>query len=483
MNKLLTAITVTIGVISMTMTTTFASEYDVENMTPDEMKEAITTLESEKAELEDQVKDLKVQLFDFQQGSEESPETAVETEAPEEMEATENENTVGVEKTEVTERLFSDVETVSDGKLIVGTEAGFAPYEYLVGSEVKGIDMDIAQAIADALGVELEVQNMDFDGALLAVQQGKVDIVAAGVSVSDEREEVMDFSVKYVDSKDVILVNKADPKVEESTAEALEGKVVGVQQGNIADLWVSENAAPKSVQRYTDLVQAVQDLFNGEIDCIVVEEDLAIEQTSAIDSLKILEGDVLFEDSYAIAIKKDNDDMTAAVNAVITELQESGEIDEIIASHSDIDTWYEEKTSVPSSISDTASNFTNKYGTSTTKCAKAGCNNYIASSGDTAYCTTHSNRCLECHKYIDGDAMYCMDCLTKAASSSSSGKTSSYGDSSYSSSSNDLSGYGYDPSDPYYSAADHDGDGKLTDDEFQEAMGNAIDDLAALYGG
>ena len=103
MNKLLTAITVTIGVISMTMTTTFASEYDVENMTPDEMKEAITTLESEKAELEDQVKDLKVQLFDFQQGSEESPETAVETEAPEEMEATENENTVGVEKTEVTE--------------------------------------------------------------------------------------------------------------------------------------------------------------------------------------------------------------------------------------------------------------------------------------------------------------------------------------------------------------------------------------------
>ena len=112
--------------------------------------------------------------------------------------------------TTVSDGDFSAVTTVSDGKLIVGTEAGFAPYEYLVGDEVKGIDMDIAQAIADALGVELEVQNMDFDGALLAVQQGKVDIVAAGVSVSEEREEVMDFSVKYVDSKDVILVNKAD---------------------------------------------------------------------------------------------------------------------------------------------------------------------------------------------------------------------------------------------------------------------------------
>jgi len=229
---------------------------------------------------------------------------------------------------------FSAVTTVSDGKLIVGTEAGFAPYEYLVGDEVKGIDMDIAQAIADALGVELEVQNMDFDGALLAVQQGKVDIVAAGVSVSEEREEVMDFSVKYVDSKDVILVNKADPKVEESSADALEGKVVGVQQGNIADVWVSENASPKSVQRYTKFVQAAQDLLNGKIDCIVMDEAPALELVASNDGLEILAGDALFEDSYAIAIKKDNGQMKAAVDAVITQLQESGQMDEIIASHS-----------------------------------------------------------------------------------------------------------------------------------------------------
>ena len=483
MKKGLLAFAMAVSVISMNGAFAFASEYDIENMTPDELKEAVTTLESEKAELEDQVKDLKVQLFDLQQGSDKERFVVEETESPEEMESTENVNIVGIEKTEVTEQLFSEVETVSDGKLIVGTETGFAPYEYLADDQIVGIDIDIAQKIADALGVELEILDMDFDGALLAVQQGKVDIVAAGVSVSEEREEVMDFSQKYVDSRAVILVNKADPKVEESSADALEGKVVGVQQGNIADLWVSENALPKSVQRYTDLVQAAQDLFTGEIDCIVMDEDLAIELTSANDSLEILEGDALFEDSYAIAIKKDNDDMTAAVNAVISELQESGEMDEIIASHSDMDTWYEEKTSFPSNVSDTSSNFTNKYGTPTTKCAKAGCNNYIASSGDTAYCTTHSNRCLECNKYIDGDAMYCMDCLTKAASSSSSGKTSSYGGSSYPSSSNDSSGYGYDPSDPYYSAADHDGDGKLTDDEFQEAMGNAIDDLAALYGG
>ena len=140
-----------------------------------------------------------------------------------------------------------------------------------------------------------------------------------------------------------------------------------------------------------------------------------------------------------------------------------------------------------SSTKTTSSSFTNKYGTATTKCAKAGCNNYIASSGDTAYCTTHSNRCLECNKYIDGDAMYCMDCITKAASDIRKDKSSSYGSgSSYSSgsskysSNNDTSGgYGYNSSDPYYSANDHDGDGKINDQEFQDAMNDLIDDLLA----
>ena len=229
---------------------------------------------------------------------------------------------------------FSSVTTVSEGKLIVGTEAGFAPYEYLVGDKVEGVDMDIAQAIADKLGVELEVQNMDFDGALLAVQQGKVDIVAAGVSVSEEREEVMDFSEKYVDSKDVVVVRTDEPGVEESSADALAGKSVGVQQGNIADLWVTDNTKAATVQRYTKFVQAAQDLVNGKIDCIVMDEAPAIELVeSSGGRLSILEGDALFEDSYAIAIKKGNESMKAAADAVITELIGSGEMDQIIASH------------------------------------------------------------------------------------------------------------------------------------------------------
>ncbi len=134
----------------------------------------------------------------------------------------------------------------------------------------------------------------------------------------------------------------------------------------------------------------------------------------------------------------------------------------------------------------TASSFTNKYGTPTTKCAKPGCNNYIASSGDTCYCPTHSNRCLECNKYIDGDAMYCLDCIAKAASSSSSDNSYNYSSnpSNFSGGgySNDSDGYSYDSSDPYYSANDHNGDGKINDEEFQDAMGDLLDDLLAANG-
>ncbi len=226
----------------------------------------------------------------------------------------------------------------ADDKLIVGTEAGFAPYEYLKGDTVVGIDMDIAQAIADDMGKELVIQNMDFDSALMAVQQGKVDIVAAGVSVNEERAQVMDFSDNYVDSTEVVVVSKENPGVEEATGEALTDKVVGVQQGNIADLWVSntENTVPKDVKRYTKFAQASEDLKNGKIDCIVMDEIPARDLVEASgDSLAILEGDPLFVDQYAIAVKKGNQEMLDEVNKVIKQLKEEGKIEEFTSNHAD----------------------------------------------------------------------------------------------------------------------------------------------------
>lgn len=219
-----------------------------------------------------------------------------------------------------------------EDKLIVGTEAGFAPYEYMKGKEVVGIDMDIAQAIADSLGKELEIKNMEFKGALLAVQNGTVDFVAAGVSVDEERKKVMDFSIDYVNSTEVIVVNKDDPAVAAVDYASLEGKIIGVQQGNIADFTVDDNVENKELKRYTKFAQAVEDLKNRKIDCIVMDQYPAEDLVASNPELAIMDG-VLFEDKYAIAVKKGNTELLDQINTVIQELKDNGKIDEFTANH------------------------------------------------------------------------------------------------------------------------------------------------------
>jgi len=232
----------------------------------------------------------------------------------------------------------SSSSTSSSKTLIVGTEAGFAPYEYMSGNDVVGVDMDISKAIADDMGKTLEIKNMDFDGALVAVQSGKVDMVAAAVSVSDEREQVMDFSHEYVNSTEVVVVNAASPAVTAADTELagsdLNGKVVAVQQGNIADSWVSstDNCKPADVKRYTKFAQASEDLKNGKVDCIVMDKSPAEELVASNSDLKIMDG-VLFEDKYAIAVKKGNTELVTEINKVIDKLQADGKIDEFIQNH------------------------------------------------------------------------------------------------------------------------------------------------------
>lgn len=217
-------------------------------------------------------------------------------------------------------------------KLVVGTEAGFAPYEYMKGNEVVGIDMDISKAIAEELGKELEIKNMDFDGALAAVASGKVDFVAAGVSIDAKRQKTMDFSHEYVNSTEVVVVNEAEPMVE--AVDKLDGKIVAVQQGNIADIWVSneDNCKPKEIKRYTKFAQAAADLKNSKIDCIVMDKLPAEKLVEANEGLKILDG-VVFEDKYAIAVKKGNTELLDKINAVIDKLIADGKIEEFTANH------------------------------------------------------------------------------------------------------------------------------------------------------
>ena len=216
------------------------------------------------------------------------------------------------------------------GKLIMATEPGFAPYEYMSGNNVVGIDVDIANEVAKELGMELEIQSMDFDGALLAVQQGKVDFAAAGISVTPERQEAMDFSIEYAKSKQVIVVLKGANRVK--SANDLGGDTkIAVQMSTVADTYVTDDLK-KEPSRYTKYVQAAEDLKSDKVDCIVMDELPAKEMVKGNDNLEILDGEV-FTDKYAFAFKKGNTELEEKVNKVLQKLIDEGKVDEFTLKH------------------------------------------------------------------------------------------------------------------------------------------------------
>lgn len=217
-----------------------------------------------------------------------------------------------------------------DGKLIMATEAGFAPYEYTEdGQTVVGVDVDIANEIAAAMGKELVINNTSFDGALVAVQQGKADFAAAGISVTPEREAVMDFSVEYATSKQVVVVNKEAMAVESVDAITAD-TVVGVQTGNVADGYCQDQGW--QVKQYGKFMEAAMDLKNNKIDCIVMDSLPAEQMVAANDDLVILDGE-LFTDKYAIAVQKGNTEMLDQINEVLEQLMADGKIEEYTINH------------------------------------------------------------------------------------------------------------------------------------------------------
>lgn len=251
--------------------------------------------------------------------ADEEPETtkAVETEA-------QDESTTSAEG--------ESSEAAEGGKLIMVTEAGFAPYEYTEdGETVIGVDVDIANEIAKALGRELEIQNMDFDSALLAVQQGKADFAAAGISVTPEREEVMDFTIEYTTSKQVVVVNKEAARVA-SVDDLTADTVVGVQTGTVADSYCQSDLGTKDLKQYSKFMEAAMDLKNDKIDCIIMDSLPAEEMVKANDDLEILDGEV-FTDKYAIAVEKGNTELLDQINEVLQKLIDEGKVEEFIVNH------------------------------------------------------------------------------------------------------------------------------------------------------
>ena len=219
------------------------------------------------------------------------------------------------------------VTTVNAGKLTMSTNAAFPPYEMTTDNgDFEGIDIEVAGAIAKKLGLELQVDDMDFDAALLAAQNGKSDMVMAGVTVTDERLKVMDFSDTYAEGIQSIIVPEGS---DIATADDLSGKAIGTQRGTTGYLYCTDDFGEENVIAYDDGLTAVQALNNGQVDAVVIDNAPAQEFVAANPGLKILDTAYAQED-YAIGVAKGNTQLLDAINGALEELQADGTLQAIV---------------------------------------------------------------------------------------------------------------------------------------------------------
>ena len=220
----------------------------------------------------------------------------------------------------------AELTTVEAGKLTMATNATFPPYEMTTDAgEFEGIDIDTAKAIAEKLGLELQIDDMDFDAALLSVQQGKADIVMAGVTVTDERKAVMDFSDSYATGIQSIIVPEGS---DITSPDDLAGKKIGTQRGTTGYIYCSDDFGDDAVVAYDDGLTAVQALKNGQVDAVVIDNAPAQEFVAANPGLVILDTSYAEED-YAIGLAKGSA-LEDAVNAALEELKADGTLQSIV---------------------------------------------------------------------------------------------------------------------------------------------------------
>ena len=234
--------------------------------------------------------------------------------------------------TEASAETAGELTTVNAGKLTMSTNAAFPPYEMTDDNgNYVGIDIEVAQAIADKLGLELQVDDMDFDAALLAAQSGKSDMVMAGVTVTEERQTVMDFSNTYATGIQVVIVPE-DSDI--ASIDDMTGKMIGVQRGTTGDLYCSASVedggfGEENVTPYDNGLTAVQALMNGQVDCVVIDNAPAQEFVAANPGLKILDTEYANEE-YAIGVAKGNTALLDAINGALAELEADGTLQSIV---------------------------------------------------------------------------------------------------------------------------------------------------------
>ena len=214
----------------------------------------------------------------------------------------------------------------TDGVLTMGTNATFPPYEYYEGDKIVGIDAEISQAIAEKLGLTLEIVDMDFNSLVSAVQSGKIDISAAGMTVTEDRLQNVDFTDSYSTGVQVVIVPE-DSEI--ASVDDLAGKLIGVQDATTGHIYCSDDFGEENVIAYNSGAMAVQALKDGKVDCVVIDQEPAKNFVAVNEGLKILDTEYVTED-YAIAVAKENTALKDAINAAMAELKEDGTIQGIL---------------------------------------------------------------------------------------------------------------------------------------------------------
>lgn len=222
---------------------------------------------------------------------------------------------------------------LADGVLTVGTNAEFPPFEYVDDNgEPDGFDIALIKAIGEKLGVEVTVENMEF-ASLVSSIGSKIDVSIAGMTVTDERKESVDFSDSYYEAVQYVIL-PADSEI--ATAEDLVGKTIGVQLGTTGDFIASDDIADTNVQQYNKAVDAVNDLINGRVDCVIIDKNPALVFESRFEGQIVAVDGAQFEfgvEEYAIALPKGDTALAGQINAALAEIRADGTFDELVKTY------------------------------------------------------------------------------------------------------------------------------------------------------
>ena len=219
--------------------------------------------------------------------------------------------------------------TVTEGTLTMATNAYFPPYEYYEGDQIVGIDAEIAAAVAEKLGLTLVIEDMEFDSIITAVQTGKADMGLAGMTVTEERLQNVNFSSTYATGVQSVIVKEGG---DIASLDDLAGKLIGVQLSTTGDIYATDEFGDEFVEQYGKGNDAVMALVSGKIDAVIIDNEPAKSFVAANEGLVILDTEYAVEE-YAAAINKDNTALLDAINGALEELKADGTLDAIIAKY------------------------------------------------------------------------------------------------------------------------------------------------------